>query len=159
MAGSQGLPGGSEGKASACNAGDLGSIPGWGRSPGEGNGNPLQYSGLGNPMDREAWWATVHGVAKSQTRVSDFTFTWGTQVSSSERVSEEQKHSLPSEAEPAAGCLLLTFSGSCRYYDKIHAVTVPDAHWSHGKLTHLPSLPRLFTLPGSSTGQTQVLTM
>ena len=50
-----GFPGGSEGKASACNAGDLGLIPGSGRSPGEGNGNPLQYSCLENPMDREAW--------------------------------------------------------------------------------------------------------
>ena len=59
----------------ACNAGDLGSIPGWGRSPGEGNGNPLQYSCLENPMDGGAWWATVHGVAKSRTRLSDFTFT------------------------------------------------------------------------------------
>ena len=47
--------GGSEGKATACNAGDLGSIPGWGRSPGEGHGNPLQYSCLENPMDGEAW--------------------------------------------------------------------------------------------------------
>ena len=50
-----GFPGGSEGKASACNAGDLGSIPGSGRSPGEGNGKPLQYSCLENSMDREAW--------------------------------------------------------------------------------------------------------
>ena len=58
-------PGGSGGKASACNAGDLGSIPGSGRSPGEGNGTPLQYSCLENPMDRGAWWATVHGVAES----------------------------------------------------------------------------------------------
>ena len=58
---------------SACNAGDLGSIPGSGRSPGEGNGNPLQYSGLENPMDGGAWWATVHRVAKSWTRLSDFT--------------------------------------------------------------------------------------
>ena len=65
--------GGSEGKASACNAGDPGSIPGSGRSPGEGNGNPLQYSCLENPMARGAWWATVHGVAKSQTRLSNFT--------------------------------------------------------------------------------------
>ena len=65
-----------EGKASACNAGDLGSIPGSGRSPGEGNGNPLQYSCLENPMDGGAWWATVHGVTKSQTRLSDFTFTF-----------------------------------------------------------------------------------
>ena len=65
---------GSEVKASASNPGDLGSIPGLGRSPGEGNGNPLQYSCLENPMDGEAWWATVHGVAKSRTRLSDFTF-------------------------------------------------------------------------------------
>ena len=69
----EGFPGGSEVKASACNAGDLGSIPGSGRSPGEGNGNPLQYSCLENPMDREAWWATVHGVAKSRTQLSHFT--------------------------------------------------------------------------------------
>ena len=56
--------GGSDGKASAYDAGDLGSIPGLRRSPGEGNGNPLQYSCLGNPMDRGAWRATVHGVAR-----------------------------------------------------------------------------------------------
>ena len=62
-----GFPGGSEIKASACNVGDLGSIPGSGRSPGEGNGNPLQYSCLENPMDRGACWATVHGVAESDT--------------------------------------------------------------------------------------------
>ena len=61
-------------KASACNAGDLGSIPGLGRSPGEGNSNPLQYSCLENPMDRGVWWAIVHGVAKSWTQLSDFTF-------------------------------------------------------------------------------------
>ena len=61
------FPSGSEVKASVCNAGDLGSIPGLGRSPGEGNGNPLQYSCLENPMDGGAWWATVHGVAKSRT--------------------------------------------------------------------------------------------
>ena len=59
--------GGSEVKASACNAGDLGLIPGSGRPPGEGNGNPLPYSCLENPMDRGAWWATVHGVAESDT--------------------------------------------------------------------------------------------
>ena len=68
-----GFPGGSEIKGSACNVGDLGSIPGSGRSPGEGNGNPLQYSCLENPMDGGAWWATLHGVAKSQTRLSYFT--------------------------------------------------------------------------------------
>ena len=59
-------PGGSEIKVSASNAGDLGLIPGLGRPPGEGNGNPLQYSCLENPMDRGAWWDTVHGVIKSQ---------------------------------------------------------------------------------------------
>ena len=58
---------GSEGKEPACNAGDLGSIPGSGSSPGEGNGNPLQYPCLENPMDGRAWWATVHVVAKSWT--------------------------------------------------------------------------------------------
>ena len=67
---------GSEVKVSARNAGDPGSIPGSGRSPGEGNGNPLQYSRLENPMDGGAWWATVHGVAKSRTQLSDFTFTF-----------------------------------------------------------------------------------
>ena len=55
---------GSYSKESACNAGDLGSIPGPGRSPGGGNCNPLQYSCLGNPMDGGAWWATVHGVVR-----------------------------------------------------------------------------------------------
>ena len=63
------FPGGSDSEESTCNEGDrrLGSIPGLGRSPGEGNGNPLQYSSLENPMGRGAWWVTVHGVAKSLT--------------------------------------------------------------------------------------------
>ena len=56
---------------SAYDAGDPGSIPGSGKTPGEGNGYPLQYSCLENPMDRGAWWATVHEVVKSQTRLSD----------------------------------------------------------------------------------------
>ena len=59
-----GFHGGSDSKESACNAGDLGLIPGSGRSPGEGNGNPLQYSCLENSMDGGAWWVTVHEVAK-----------------------------------------------------------------------------------------------
>ena len=61
------FPGDSAGKEYTCNVGDLGSIPGLGRSPGGGHGNPLQYSCLDNPMNREAWQATVHEVAKSQT--------------------------------------------------------------------------------------------
>ena len=69
------FPGGSDGKMSAYNAGDRGSIPGSGRSPGEGNGNPLQYSCLEHLMDGGAWLATVHGVAKSRTQLSDFTIT------------------------------------------------------------------------------------
>ena len=60
----KGFPCSSIGKESACSAGDPGSIPGLGRYPGEGNGNPLQYSCLENPMDGGAWWATVHGVTK-----------------------------------------------------------------------------------------------
>ena len=68
-----GFPGGSDGKInkSACNAGDLSSIPVSARSPGEGNGYPLQYSCLENSIDRRAWWATVHGVTKSLTLLSE----------------------------------------------------------------------------------------
>ena len=70
--GDHGLPQRLSGKESACNAGvirDVGSIPGWGRSPGGGHGNPLQYSCLENPLDRGAWRATVHGVTESQARL------------------------------------------------------------------------------------------
>ena len=66
------FPGSSVGKESTCNAGDLGLIPESGISPGEGKGNLLQYSCLEDPMGREAWWATVHGVVKNQTRLSDY---------------------------------------------------------------------------------------
>ena len=65
-----GSPGGAVVKNPSADALDSGSIPGLGRSPGEGNGNPLQYSCLGNPTDRGAWWATVRGVTKSRTRLS-----------------------------------------------------------------------------------------
>ena len=67
----RGFPGGSLGKESDCNLGDLGSIPGLGRSPGEGNGYPFQYSCLENSMDRGAWRATIHGVTKSWTPLSN----------------------------------------------------------------------------------------
>ena len=66
-----GFPGGSDSKESTCNTEDLGSIPELGRSPGGGNGNPLQYSCLEKPMDRGAWRVPVHGVTKSQTRLSE----------------------------------------------------------------------------------------
>ena len=66
-----GFPSGSESKESACNAGDLGSILVLGRSPGEGNGYPLQCSCLENPMDRRAWWAKVHGVTETWTQLSN----------------------------------------------------------------------------------------
>ena len=66
---SRGLPCSSNSKESACDAGAQGSIPALGSSYGEENGNPLQYSCLENSMDREAWWAIVHGIAKSQTRL------------------------------------------------------------------------------------------
>ena len=67
------FPGGSDSKESSCNAEDLDSIPGLGRCPGEGNGNPFQYSCLENPMDGGTWWTIVHGIAKSWTRLSGFT--------------------------------------------------------------------------------------
>ena len=66
------LPGGSDGKESVWDAGDVSSIPGLGRSPGEGDGNPLQYLALRIPIDRGAWWATIHEVTKSQTRLKQF---------------------------------------------------------------------------------------
>ena len=66
-----GFPDGSDSEEAACDAGDLGSIPGLGSSPGEGNGSPFQYSCLENSMDRGAWQAIVHGVTKSWTRLSD----------------------------------------------------------------------------------------
>ena len=64
-------PCGSDGKEAACNAGDVGSFPGSGRSPGEGNGHTLQYPCLETSMDRGGWWATVHGVTKNRVRLND----------------------------------------------------------------------------------------
>ena len=79
------FPGSSVAKESTCNAGDPGLILESGRSPGEGNGYPLQYSGLENSMDRRAWWATVHGVAKSWTRLRNLHFTSHTQEEGEDR--------------------------------------------------------------------------
>ena len=80
-----GFPGGSDGKEFMCSVGHPGSIPGLGRSPREGNSTPLHYSGLENAMDRGAWWAAVQRVTKSQTRLSDFTFTFRRQYDSNIR--------------------------------------------------------------------------
>ena len=70
-----GILGSSAVKASACNVRDPGSIPGLGSSPGEGNGNPSKYFSLENPMDGGAWWATVHGVTKSRTRLTSLSLS------------------------------------------------------------------------------------
>ena len=70
-----GSPGSSNGKESVCNSGGPGSIPGSKRSPGEENGKPLQYSCLENPKDGGAWWATIHGLAKSRTRLKQLTLS------------------------------------------------------------------------------------
>ena len=94
-----GFPGGLEVKASACNAGDLGSILGLGRSPGEGNGNPLQFSCLENPMDGGAWWATVHRATKSWTQLSDFTYSLTLQPHGLQHTSFPAIHRLPEFAQ------------------------------------------------------------
>ena len=77
----KGFPGGLVVKNLPANAGDAGLIPGLGRSPGGGNGNPLQYSCLGNPMDRGAWWAAVHEVTKSQTQLTSYTLLFKDSIS------------------------------------------------------------------------------
>ena len=107
-------------------SGDSGSISGLGRSPGEGNSNPLQYSCLENPTDGGAWWATVHGVAKSQTQLSDFTTRWIMSIGVN---NEKLSDFFPSEQ----------FSNIYKYF------LVPFLHrilWSNIKMTL--SLKKLF---------------
>ena len=94
-----GFPGALEVKASACNAGDLGLILGLGRSSGEGNGNPLQFSCLENPMDGGAWWATVHRATKSWTQLSDFTHSLTLQPHGLQHISFPAVHHLPEFAQ------------------------------------------------------------
>ena len=84
-----GFPSISDGKESACSSGDPGLIPGSGRSPGEGNGNPLQYSCLENSMDRGAWWATVHGSVKGSSKSKDLTTTKNSEGSAEPLMLEE----------------------------------------------------------------------
>ena len=98
------FPGGSEVKASAWNAKDLGSIPGSGRFPGEGNGNPLQCSCLENPRDRGAWWAAVYGVAQSQTLLKRLSSSSSSSIFFTELLVESQfglvAQSCPTPSDP-----------------------------------------------------------
>ena len=84
------FPGGSESKSVCLQCRRPGSTPGWGRSPRGGNGNPLHYSCLENPMNRGAWRATIHGVAKSQTRLNDFIFRFPPRTAESVRIFQSE---------------------------------------------------------------------
>ena len=126
-----GFPGGWDGEQSTCNSGNLGSIPGLGRHPGEGNGNELHYSCLENSTDIQAWWAIVHVVTKSWTWLNDFHFTslhWGGQVASD---------SMPRQSLPNKWEQLPALYGLCP------GTHVPAAVWglfspwaSHSLLKH-----------------------
>ena len=105
-----GFPGGSDGKESACNTGDLGLIPGSGRPPGGGHDNPLQYSRLENSMDRGAWWATVHEVSESQTRLSGFHLHLLIEYGFPGGTSGKERES---ESEVAQSCLTLCDPMDC----------------------------------------------
>ena len=148
------FPGGSDGKMSDGNAGDLGSIPGSVRSPGEGNGNPLQYSCLENPMDGGAWWATVHGVAKSWTRLSNFThFTqraslvaqrvkyltamWEIRVQSLGR-----KYPLEEKWQPTPVLLPGEFYGREAWWATVHGVAKSGTRLSDFTFTFKTNLPK-----------------
>ena len=100
------LLGSLDSKVSAYNSGDPGSIPGSGRSPGEGNGNQLQYSCLENPMDWGAWWATVHGVTKSWTQLSDFSSPapWKKSYDKSRQSIKKQRHHFAEKDLYSQGC-------------------------------------------------------
>ena len=111
----RGFPGGAEVKLSACNVGDLGSIPLLGISPGEGNGNPLQYSCLENLMDRGAWWATVHRVAKSQTRLKQLGMHAEDTLKPCQKITQvmvvQSVKNLPAKAEDIRDVGLISGSG------------------------------------------------
>ena len=98
-------------KESTCNAGDLGSIPGLGRSPGGGHGNPLQYSCLQDPMDRGAWWATVHGGHKELNTTEQLSTTYSTVCFSIMQTKNFQMSKLGLEKEEELEIKLPTFTG------------------------------------------------
>ena len=141
------FPGGSDGKASAYNAGDLGSIPGSGRSPGEGNGNPLQYSCLENPMDGGAWLATVHGVAKSWTRLSDFAIHYVLRRGFSD--SSVGKESACNTGNPGSIPGLGRSAGEGIGYPLQYSWASLVAHL----VKNLPAKNQLALLPGLGTGE------
>ena len=141
------FPGGSEVKVSACNVGDPGSIPGSGRSPGEGNLNPLQYSCLENPMAGGAWWATVHGVAKNQTWLSNFIFTFTfnlslVQFNHSVMSDSLRSHEPQHDRHPCSKPTPRVYSNSC-----------PLSRWCHlillSSVNHFSSCPQSFPVSGS----------
>ena len=127
----KGVPGGSDGKESACNVGGLCSIPRWGRSPGERNSNSLQYSCLGNSMGRGAWQATVHGVTKNQTQQSDL----GSQRIKHNRVTIAHPHSLLQESfHPGLSLGSLLCFGHTGYASSSHDIIVKSSFASSGSL-------------------------
>ena len=143
--------GGSDGKESTCNTGDPGSIPGPGRSPGEGNGYPLQYSCLGNPMVRRVWWATVHGVTKNWTWLSNTTLALGR--------SDGEKFLFPMVFPLQRSEVVLSCQGpSLACWDLAFCVGVPSSGTTTGILIPLwpCSLPQVSvsTSTGSPVGQT-----
>ena len=132
-----GFPGGSEGKESACNVGDPGSIPALGRSPGEENGNPLQYTCLENSMNRGAWQATVHGVAKSRTWLSDFTFP--------------EIKNLASLPFPGVHASFHVKSGTALFQPVFSFLSLPSWCWSHSLCSTFIQLSLdVFYVPGLS---------
>ena len=133
--GSAGFPGGSVSKESACNAGDPGSIPGLRRSPGEGNGNPLQYSCPQTPMDRGVWWTTVHGIAKSQTEVTQHACLkiFASYLKAYPKASTEEKVLLPYDS---ASPLLV------KYPEKMNTLIGKDEHAPQCSQQHYLWKPR-----------------
>ena len=139
---SSAFPGGSHGKESSHNAGDPGLTPGLGRSPGEGNGYPPQYSCLENPMDRRTWGAIVHGVAKSQMRLNDFHFTQFSSVVP-QPCPTLQLHGLQHARLPCPSPIPRAYSDSC-----------PSSWWCYPTVSSsvipfscLPSLPPSWSFP------------